>query len=404
MRVHHLLPAFAITLLTQQTQFVVAWGAAGHEIVATIAQIHLHPSVFPSLCELLGYTPPDEPAPGADETCHLAPVATWADRVRFKMRWSAGLHYIGALDDFPSSQCVFPGERGWADKENHNILGGIKNVTGILEEWVDGGEEDGRANEALKFLVHFVGDLHQPLHLTGRARGGNGVPVLFDNRSTSKSYLLPSLLLPIHESPDLHTLWDSGLIAKQIRTVPPKYNQPLPSPQIEGALRGTIYDAYVRRIMWEGVLGRWRDTTDEWMTCPAVPSTTPTPEMEIEMESSWTQTVIDYFGLGALMMGSEGGAAEWDTATVCPYAWATKLHDLNCELVWPSALDEPSPSSSLFAPGLPLLELDTPEYSGVIAKEMVLERLLAMGGLRLAGILNGIFADEEAVRRSRLIV
>ena len=43
---------------------------------------------------------------------------------------------------------------------------------------------------ALNFLVHFYGDLHQPLHLAGRARDGNGINVRFDRRHTSESVVL----------------------------------------------------------------------------------------------------------------------------------------------------------------------------------------------------------------------
>lgn len=102
------------------------------------------------------------------------------------MRWSASLHYIGARDDHPSQTCAFPGERGWAGRPNGNVLGAIRNVTDILGRWVTDGEDDEEANEALKFLVHFVGDMHMPLHLTGRDRGGNSAKVAFDGRTTSK--------------------------------------------------------------------------------------------------------------------------------------------------------------------------------------------------------------------------
>lgn len=177
----------------------------GHEVVATIAQMHLHPSVLPSICTLLNFTSsnPDEPL------CHLAPIATWADKVRFPMRWSANLHYIGALDDYPSDTCIFPGERGWAGREGGNVIGAIRNVTTILQDWVtaEGGglgdgrpyddEIDGLANEALKFLVHFMGDMHQPLHLTGRDRGGNGVKVTFDGRLTSEFFPFQAIYLPL---------------------------------------------------------------------------------------------------------------------------------------------------------------------------------------------------------------
>jgi hypothetical protein len=167
--------------------------AIGHEIVATIAQIYLDPAVFPAMCDILNFTSTKPNTP----PCHLAPVATWADKVRFKMRWSASLHYIGALGDHPSDTCIFPGERGWAGRKGANVLGAVKNVTGILEDWAgikqDGGKavqvgyEDGPENEALKFLIHFLGDMHMPLHLTGRDRGGNSVKVRFDGRITSES-------------------------------------------------------------------------------------------------------------------------------------------------------------------------------------------------------------------------
>jgi S1/P1 Nuclease len=127
------------------------------------------------------------------------------------MRWSAGLHYVGALDDHPSDTCLFPGDRGWAGRANVNVLGGVRNVTGILEDWVDSegcalgdgrpydDELDGPANEALKFLVHFLGDMHMPLHLTGRDRGGNGDKVTFDGRITS-AFLL-RLTSPLPDKP-----------------------------------------------------------------------------------------------------------------------------------------------------------------------------------------------------------
>lgn len=156
----------------------------GHEIIATIAQIHLHPSVFPTICTILNYSSPNPDEP----QCHLAPVAAWADNIKYKMRWSAPLHYINARDDYPPHTCAFPGPRGWAGKQGGNVLGAIRNVTNILEEWGDGvamNYPDDSANEALKFLVHFLGDLHMPLHLAGRDRGGNSQKVRFDGRITS---------------------------------------------------------------------------------------------------------------------------------------------------------------------------------------------------------------------------
>lgn len=133
---------------------------AGHEIVATIAQIYMLPSTMSTLCAILNMP---------YETCYLAPIASWADRIRgFPVyRWASTLHYVNPLGDHPSEVCTF-GEEGWVGHEGVNVLGAIRNTTDWLVDGKDG------ANEALKFLVHFVGDLHMPLHLTGRDKGGNG--------------------------------------------------------------------------------------------------------------------------------------------------------------------------------------------------------------------------------------
>ncbi|KAJ7092079.1 S1/P1 nuclease [Mycena belliarum] len=342
----------------------------GHEIAATIAQIHLHPSVLPRMCEILNYTSPNPNEP----QCHLAPVATWADKLRFKMRWSAALHYIGARDDHPSQTCAFPGTHGWAGKQGGNVISAIRNVTNILEDVVYDAKtrrtsayQDALANEALKFLIHFMGDVHMPLHLTGRDRGGNSDKVLFAGRQSN-----------------LHSVWDGLIIAKALRSVPSKYSRPLPSRKIEYALRGTIYDSYVRMIMVEGVLGKWKTQVPEWLTCPA-------PD-RAEPSSVWQQVL-------SVWRRVTGAADDTDDELICPYAWATPIHALNCEIVWPPALDLPPYNNSRFDAGLvqtgPYLELDTPEYSGAIARQWIIERLLAQAGLRLAGVLNYLFADLE---------
>ena len=151
----------------------------GHEIIATIAEIHLEPSTAEALCSIL----PE------NANCHLAPVAAWADQIRMRMRWSGPLHYANARDDYPPQRCVF-GEGSWYGRPGRNVLGAIRNTTTWLEKGYDGAEE------ALKFLIHFVGDAHQPLHLTHRANGGNGVKVRFKNRVSSECCLPLSPFYP----------------------------------------------------------------------------------------------------------------------------------------------------------------------------------------------------------------
>lgn len=162
-----------------------AWGAAGHEIVATIAQIYLHPTTLHTVCDILY---PNSTASASSPPCHLSRIASWADQIRRlpKYRHTGPFHYVGAVDDHPGQSCAFPGSKGWAGKRDGNVLGAVRNTTSILVEYTNDGFDREVAEEAIKFLVHYVGDMHMPLHLTGRERGGNGAKVTFDGRATSE--------------------------------------------------------------------------------------------------------------------------------------------------------------------------------------------------------------------------
>ncbi|OCH93899.1 phospholipase C/P1 nuclease [Obba rivulosa] len=381
----------------------LAWGAAGHEIVATLAQMHLHPSVLPVLCDLL--SPPDgnEAAPFA-RPCHLAPIAAWADRVKREpqYRYTSVLHYVNAVDDSPAETCAFPGPHGWQGSAHQNVLGAVRNTTGLLQRFVQDGAGDlADAADALKFLVHYVGDMHQPLHLTGRLRGGNGARVRFEGRITS-----------------LHSVWDGLLLAQSLRSLPYNYTRPLPGSRgraVEAHLRDTIYDPFIRRVMWEGFglddAGRFGDVS-EWLACPAQDGEPPSLLQRV-------QTVLELAG-----NGSDG--SEEDDEVLCPHAWTEAIHELNCALpVWPpeledafvaferaeaefgygtvdekaeaelggDAMDEQaSQTSSSYPPPVVL----PASYSARVHDQWVLERLMAMAGIRLAGILNGIVLGGEA--------
>lgn len=165
-------------IFTSQTRLPILIYPTGHAIVATIAELHLDPSVLPTLCSILDL--------GSGKSCSIASVASWADEVRNKMRWSEPLHFVNAVADHPPQLCPFPGPKGWEGRQNANVLSAIRNVTDSLTRWVAGGSDqsDPIASEALKFLIHFVGDLHQPLHLAGRARGGNDIYVKWSNRKS----------------------------------------------------------------------------------------------------------------------------------------------------------------------------------------------------------------------------
>ncbi|SCV69378.1 BQ2448_2398 [Microbotryum intermedium] len=317
--------------LTSLAPLVYAWGVVGHEAIATIAQIHLHDEARLAIKAAL----PD--------SGHLGFIASWADRIRGspQYRWSGELHYTSPLGDYPPSACHF-GEEGW--KTDHDVLHAIANYTQRLVD-------DPLDVVSLKFLVHFVGDVHQPLHLTDRDRGGNSDIVIFEGRRMN-----------------LHSLWDGALITKAVREQK-NYTQPLPAAQIEQSLRQTIFDPYIRLILWEGVRIWWRDALPSWFLCPKSASSSETRHRrnQIHFDTSSASSSPSILALG-----------------VCPQSWAQETHQTTCARTFPPDYDSQHPIPK---------ELNTKEYYGPIQDSNIIEKLLAQGGLRLAATLNAIFAD-----------
>jgi hypothetical protein len=168
---------------------------------------------------------------------------------------------------------------------------------------------------------------------------------------------------------------------------PKNYTRPVALPTVESSLQGAIYDPYVRRIVWEGlgsdqVSGRWGSEADSWLKCPR--------PRKSAVDTPWPLQVLQEILAPRKPKPGPGSGPPLtsDTATVCPYAWGAPIHKLNCEIVWPPVLDNPDPDEDY-------PHLDTPEYSGKIAREWIVEKLLMQAGVRLAGILNHIFSAEQ---------
>ena len=195
---------------------------------------------------------------------------------------------------------------------------------------------------------------------------------------------------------DLHSLWDDFLIAKAISVLPSNYSLPLPYPKIEGALQGASYDPYIRHILREGTLDKWANELDGWLSCP-----TPASEFSVvEAESTW-QKVLSGLSKFNSLHKKQGVEINPDEDVVCPYFWSQPLSALNCDIVWPKQLTLKEYESNL---EIAELELDTPEYAGVIKQSMLLEKLLAQGGIRLAGLLNYLFADESIATKGPFVM
>ncbi|HLZ51070.1 MAG TPA: S1/P1 nuclease [Candidatus Acidoferrum sp.] len=174
-----------------------AWGCKGHQTVALIAEKHLTPEAKQLVQKLLSENPID---PKLNRYCGgatrdlMADASTWADDIRGE-RKNGPWHYI----DIPRGSQRGPLEP-YCGKEGC-VTKAISEQLAILK---DGKAEGVKRAEALRYIIHFVGDLHQPLHtITNADEGGNCVPVKYLRRKPrdhNHSF-----------SPNLHSIWDTAI-------------------------------------------------------------------------------------------------------------------------------------------------------------------------------------------------
>ena len=168
----------ALSIVVTVTQHAFAWGDDGHKVVALIAEHYLAPDVRNTVAALL--------AQDADPlTAHdIASEATWADKYRNQHRETGNWHFVDIEIDNPdiSSACggrpPLPPNAVASNGPPACILDKIQQFAAELAKPDTDPEE---RLVALKFLLHFVGDLHQPLHSSdNHDRGGNQIKVIVD--------------------------------------------------------------------------------------------------------------------------------------------------------------------------------------------------------------------------------
>ena len=162
-----------------------AWGAMGHRLVGDLATDELTPAAREAVSELLA----------GEKEPTLGGIASWADDVRANDRVlgkkSAPWHYVG----IHSPSCAYSPPADCPDGKC--VVGAIEAQTAIL---ADRHQPIAARRQALKFVVHFIGDAHQPLHANNREdKGGNVVQLRIPAPAGEKGS-------------NLHSLWDSGLI------------------------------------------------------------------------------------------------------------------------------------------------------------------------------------------------
>ena len=173
-------------MLIASCEQALGWGQNGHRIIGQIANDHLTKTTQKAIQPLLGGD-------------LLAEVSTWADEMRsapepFWQKESSRWHYINVAkpEEFNAQHYHHPNSR----EEISDIYGGILHCVAKLKDKQTTLEE---RQFYLRFLVHLVGDIHQPMH-AGHAedRGGNNIALTFFGKPTN-----------------LHSLWDTELLESQ---------------------------------------------------------------------------------------------------------------------------------------------------------------------------------------------
>ena len=173
--------AASLLLVVSSSSF--AWGPDGHRITGEIAWRSLSPKTKAAVGELL--------PKGRYDT--LAEAAAWADTYARnhprEYRWLEPFHYVDAdphadhVIAGPRCECVLAAIEIQTDR--------LRNPNSPQEAKID----------ALRLLAHFVGDVHQPLHVSHPdMRGGTTIDLHFDG-----------------EAMTLHRLWDSELLDRKLR-------------------------------------------------------------------------------------------------------------------------------------------------------------------------------------------
>ncbi len=157
-----------------------AWGKTGHRVVGAIAEHYLDENAKTAVREILNVE-------------SLAESSTWADFMRqnpdpFWQREAGPYHYV-TIPDGKTYREVGPPPQGDAITALARFRKTLEDRNASLEQ----------KQLALRFIVHIVGDLHQPLHAgNGTDRGGNDFRVVFFDEETN-----------------LHTVWDEKLIDRE---------------------------------------------------------------------------------------------------------------------------------------------------------------------------------------------
>ena len=179
--------AFVATALTAEKSF--AWGKVGHEAVAVIAEQNLDDNVRAKISKFL-------------QGDSMAEAATWPDKVKHTGSWQhTSPYHFADMDDSQSYMDMIDALPA-KSKGTGDVIRALVKAEDVLR---DGSSSADQKKYALSFMIHLIGDLHQPLH-EGRPddRGGNDIDATYFGVKTN-----------------LHSVWDTYIIENILKNLMP---------------------------------------------------------------------------------------------------------------------------------------------------------------------------------------
>ena len=181
-----------VGLLLSTSTTSLGWGAGGHMMVASIAFKRLNPTAKAQVKKLLAI--PIAPSNVTRKSIDFVNAAHWPDDVKKLpgFEFSGDLHFVDI--PFSTDGTTLPTDLPKTD----NIVKALAHYVDVLKTSTD----QNRRAQALRFIIHFVGDIHQPLHCATRVdknhhegdRGGNDLLINVGGHTVK-----------------LHSYWDGGI-------------------------------------------------------------------------------------------------------------------------------------------------------------------------------------------------
>lgn len=183
----YLLPLLAGLMSSAIVPSAMAWGGQGHRLVAEVAAARLDPEVKAEVSRLLAL----------EGHKAMSEVASWADELRERNpelgKRSAAWHYVNIADPHQPAEANCHYDQAAHCHDRNCVVAALEDQSARLADRSLPAEQ---RLEALKFVVHLVGDVHQPMHAGYlHDKGGNDFQIQHDGHGSN-----------------LHALWDSGML------------------------------------------------------------------------------------------------------------------------------------------------------------------------------------------------